>query len=146
LYQLSSVDLIQGLPKLKLVAASHSPVTMVMTSQPSELLKMDTWSSSGFLFRGKWYILVMVDGFSLYSWVFFMVEKDEAFAHTRDLILMLQNEFPKNVMKVTHSDNGTELKNSHFETFSASLDSSIGFPLCMCPSRMASLNARIRPL
>jgi hypothetical protein len=53
LYQLSSVDLIQGLPKLKLVAASHSPVTMVMTSQPSELLKMDTWSSSGFLFRGE---------------------------------------------------------------------------------------------
>jgi hypothetical protein len=29
--------------------------------------------------------------------------------------------FPKNAMRVIHNDNGTELKNTHFETFSVSL-------------------------
>jgi hypothetical protein len=56
LCRLSSLDLIQGLPKLKfekdlvchscrhdnMVATSHSQVTNVMTSQPSDLLHMDT--------------------------------------------------------------------------------------------------------
>jgi hypothetical protein len=32
---------------------------------------------------------------SSYSWGFFMKSKDEAFTHARDLILWLQNEFPK---------------------------------------------------
>ena len=36
-----------------------------------------------------------------------MESKDEAFSHARDLILQLQNEFPKNVMRAIHSDNGT---------------------------------------
>jgi hypothetical protein len=56
LCRLSSLGLIQGLPNLKfekdlvchpchhgnMVAASHFPVTKVMTSQPRELLHMDT--------------------------------------------------------------------------------------------------------
>jgi hypothetical protein len=50
-----------------------------------------------------------------------MESKDEAFSHARDLILGLQNEFPKNVMRAIRSDNGTEFKNTHFETFCASL-------------------------
>jgi transposase InsO family protein len=60
------------------------------------------------------YVLLVVDDFSLYSWVFFMKVKDEAFIHARDLILRLQNEFPKNVMRVIY-------KNTHFETFCSSL-------------------------
>jgi len=93
-----------------------------MTKEPGEPLHMDTvglaqvWSDGG-----KWYVLVIVDNFSCYSWVFFMEGKDEAFSHARDLILWLQNEFPKNAMRAIHSDNGTEFKNTHFETFCASL-------------------------
>jgi hypothetical protein len=70
---------------------------------------------------GKWYALVIVNDFSRYSWVFFMEGKDEAFSHAWDLILRLQNEFPKNAMSATRSGNGTEFKNTHFETFCASL-------------------------
>lgn len=136
LARLSSLDLIRGLPKLKfekdlvchpcrhgkMVAASHSPVNQVMTKQPGELLHMDTVGparvrSDG----GKWYVLVIVDDFSRYSWVFFMESKDEAFSHARDLILRLQNECPKNAMRAIRSDNGTEFKNSHFEAFCKSL-------------------------
>ena len=50
-----------------------------------------------------------------------MESKDEAFPHARDLILWLQNEFPKNAMRAIRSDNGSEFKNIHFETFCASL-------------------------
>ena len=53
--------------------------------------------------------------------MFFMEGKDEAFSHARDLILRLQNEFPKNAMRVIRSDNGTEFNNTHFETFCSSL-------------------------
>jgi transposase InsO family protein len=67
------------------------------------------------------YVLVVVDDFSRYSWVFFMKVKDEAFNHAQDLILRLQDEFPKNAMRAIRIDNGTKFKNNHFETFCASL-------------------------
>jgi hypothetical protein len=78
--------------------------------------------------------------------VFFIKPKDEAFTHARDLILWLQNEFPKNAIGAICSDNGTKFKNTHFETFMLPWDSSISSPLHMCLSRMALLNTRIRPL
>nr|ABG22515.1 hypothetical protein LOC_Os11g33946 [Oryza sativa Japonica Group] len=43
--------------------------------------------------RGKWYVLVIVDDFSRYSWVFFMSTKDEAFQHFHGLYLRLDLEF-----------------------------------------------------
>jgi hypothetical protein len=52
-------------------------------------------------------VLVVVDDFSCYSWVFFMTAKDEAFTQAQDLILRLQNEFPKNAMRAIRSDNDT---------------------------------------
>jgi hypothetical protein len=65
-------------------------------------------------------VLVVVDDFSRYSWVFFMAAKEEAFTHARDLILRLQNEFPKNAMRAIRSDNGTKFTNTQFATFCAS--------------------------
>jgi transposase InsO family protein len=50
-----------------------------------------------------------------------MEGKDEDFSHPQDLILRLQNKFPKNAMRAIHSDNGIEFKNTHFKTFCASL-------------------------
>ena len=132
LTRLSSLDLIRGLPKLKfeknlvcspcrhgkMVAASHSPVNQVMTDHPGELLHMDTVGparvrSAG----GKWYVLVIVDDFSRYSWVFFMETKDEVFPLVRNLILRLQNELSKHAMRAIRSDNGTEFKNARFDNF-----------------------------
>jgi hypothetical protein len=105
-----------------MVAASHSPVTKVMTSQLGELLHMDNVGPTRVCsFGGMWYVIVVVDNFSHYSWVFFMKAKNEAITHDRDLILSLQNEFPNNAMRVIRSDNGIEFKNTHFETFCASL-------------------------
>jgi hypothetical protein len=105
-----------------MIAAYHSLVTKVMTSHLGELLHMDTVGPARVCsFGGKWYVLVVVDDFSRYSTVFFMMTKDEAFTHARDLILWLQNEFPKNAMRAIRSDNGPEFKNTQFATFCASL-------------------------
>jgi hypothetical protein len=71
----------------------------VMTLQPSELLHMDIVGPARVCsFGGMWHVLVVVDDFYCYSLVFFMKAKDETFTHARDLILTLQNEFPKNVI------------------------------------------------
>ncbi|WVZ84749.1 LOW QUALITY PROTEIN: hypothetical protein U9M48_031740 [Paspalum notatum var. saurae] len=131
LVRLSSMGLIQGLPKLraekdlvchpcrhgKMVAASHIPVSQVMTSYPGELLHMDTVGPARVAsVSGKWYVLVVVDDFSRFSWVFFMEFKDEAFGFVRDAVPRLRNESHK-AMRAIRGDNGGEFRNSHFENF-----------------------------
>jgi hypothetical protein len=64
-----------------------------MTERPSELFHMDLVvpdhvCSAG----GKWYVLEIVDNYSHYAWVFFLVDKGETFGFVRDLILRLKNE------------------------------------------------------
>ncbi|WVZ75942.1 LOW QUALITY PROTEIN: hypothetical protein U9M48_023954, partial [Paspalum notatum var. saurae] len=131
LVRLSSMGLIRGLPKLKaekdlvchpcrhgkMVATSHTPVSQVMTSYSGELLHMDTVGSARVAsVSGKWYVLVIVDDFSRFSWVFFMEFMDEAFGFVQDLVLRLRNESHK-AMRAIRSDNGGEFRNSRFENF-----------------------------
>jgi transposase InsO family protein len=66
---------------------------------------------------GKWYVLVIVDDYSRYAWVFFLADKGEMFGFVRDLILRLKNKRHGDVVRAIRSDNGSELKNSHFKTF-----------------------------
>ncbi|WVZ80241.1 hypothetical protein U9M48_027733 [Paspalum notatum var. saurae] len=131
LAKLSSLDLIRGLPKMKserylvchpcrhrkMVAASHTPVNQVMTARPGELLHMDTVGPSQvWSIGGKWYVLVIVDDFSRWSWVHFMESKDEAYEFVYDLVLRLRNE-SGHAMRALHSDNGSEFKNDRFKAF-----------------------------
>jgi transposase InsO family protein len=64
----------------------------------------------------KWYILVIVDDYSRYSWVFFLKSKDEVFEHFWSLALRLNNEHP-NYLKAIQSDNGTEFGNVSLDQF-----------------------------
>jgi transposase InsO family protein len=101
----------------KIIVASHSPVNTVMTEQPRQLLHMDNVGPSRIRsMGGKWYILVIVDDYSHYSWIFFLESKDEVFKHFQSLALRLNNEHP-NCLKAIHSDNGTEFMNSSFDQF-----------------------------
>jgi transposase InsO family protein len=100
-----------------MIAASHSPVNTVMTEHPGQLLHMDTVGLSQIRYMGgKWYVLVVVDDYSCYSWVFFLKSKDEVFEHFRSLALRLNNEHC-NFLKVIHSDNVTEFRNAFFDEF-----------------------------
>jgi transposase InsO family protein len=66
--------------------------------------------------RGKWYVLVVIDDYSRYSWIFFLESKDEVFEHFQSLALRLNNEH-LNCLKDIHSDNRTEFRNTSFDQF-----------------------------
>jgi hypothetical protein len=99
-----------------MVAASHPPLTDEMTERPCELLHMDLVGPAR-VRSVKWYVLVVVDDYSRYAWVFFLKEKGEMFGFVRDLFLRLKNERRGDVIRAIRSDNGSEFRNSHFETF-----------------------------
>ncbi|WVZ54674.1 LOW QUALITY PROTEIN: hypothetical protein U9M48_005438 [Paspalum notatum var. saurae] len=160
LVRLSSMGLIRGLPMLKaekdlvchpcrhgkMVSASHAPVSQVMTTYPGELLHMDTVGPARVAsVSGKWYVLVVVDDFSRFSWVFFMEFKDEAFGFVRDLVLRLRNESHK-AMRAIHSDNGGEFKNSWFETFCRDLGLEHQFPSPYTPPQNGVVERKNRTL
>jgi hypothetical protein len=96
LCRLSGLGLLRGLPLLKfesdlvcapcrhgkMIATSHSPVNTVMIEHPGQLLHMDTVGPSQVRsMGGKWYVLVIVDDYSRYSWVFFLESKDQVLEH-----------------------------------------------------------------
>jgi hypothetical protein len=131
LCRLSGLGLLRGLPLLKfesdlvcapcrhgkMITASHSSVNTVMTEHPRQLLHMDTIGPSQVRSIGsKWYVLVIIDDYSCYSWVFFLESKDEVFGHFWSLALRLNNEH-SNCLKAIPSDNGTEFRNATFDEF-----------------------------
>jgi hypothetical protein len=66
----------------KMISAPHSLVNIMMTECPGQLLHKDTVGPSRvYSMGGKWYILVIVDDYSRYSWVLFLESKDEVFEH-----------------------------------------------------------------
>ena len=75
------------------------------------------WSSSCVL--GGWEMVHPCDSgdYSRNAWVFFLADKGETFGFVRDLILRLKNERNGDTIRAIHSDNGSEFKNSRFETF-----------------------------
>jgi hypothetical protein len=83
LCRLSGLGLLRGLHLLKfesdlvcapchhdkMIAASYSSVDTVMTERPEQLLHMDTVCPSRVhSMGGRWYVLVIVDDYSRYSW------------------------------------------------------------------------------
>jgi transposase InsO family protein len=66
---------------------------------------------------GKWYVLVVVDDYSRYAWVFFVEDKGEIFGFVRDLVLRLRNERHRDAIREIRSDNSSDFRNCHFETF-----------------------------
>jgi hypothetical protein len=64
----------------KMVTSSHTPLTDVMTEHLCELPHMDLVGPARVRsVGGKWYVLVVVDNYSRYAWVFFLEEKGEMF-------------------------------------------------------------------
>jgi hypothetical protein len=75
------------------------------------------WSSSRVL--GRWEMVYPCDRGRLFSLClgFFLVDKGETFGFVWDLILRLKNERHGDVVRAILRDNGSEFKNTHFETF-----------------------------
>jgi transposase InsO family protein len=99
-----------------MVASSHPPLIDVMTECPCELPHMDLVGPARVRSAGwKWYVLVVVDDYSWYAWVFFLEDKGETFGFVQDLVLRLRNERHGDAIRAIRSDNGSEFRNSCFE-------------------------------
>jgi transposase InsO family protein len=101
----------------KIIVVSYSSVNIVMTEHSGQLLYMNTVGPSRVCsIGGKWYILVIIDDYSRYSWDFFLESKDKVFEQFQSLALRLNNEH-HNCLKVIHIDNETQFRNAPFDEF-----------------------------
>ncbi|KAL4564910.1 hypothetical protein LXL04_028986 [Taraxacum kok-saghyz] len=124
-------DLVRGLPVLKfdnehLCAAcefgkqsrkSHSSIVNTKIVEPLELIHIDLCGPSSIQsIAGSKYLLVIVDDFSRFTWVYFLKHKSETTQQMIDFIKYVELQLRKPVRKI-RSDNGTEFKNQTFEAF-----------------------------
>ncbi|GJZ32350.1 retrovirus-related pol polyprotein from transposon TNT 1-94 [Tanacetum coccineum] len=130
---LTRLDLVDGLPKFKygkdhLCSAcergkgkkASRPLKLVPSDHSKlELLHMDLCGPMRVAsIYGKKYILVIVDDYSRYTWVFFLHSKDETLEIIKKFIAQAQLNYKAKVCKI-RIDNGTEFKNetlkAHYE-------------------------------
>jgi transposase InsO family protein len=101
----------------KQVGNTHPTESVMSTSRPLKLLHMDlfgltTYGSIG----GNSYDLVVVDGYSRYTWVFFLSDKSNVFFIFKGFAKRAKNEFDFKIKKI-RSENGFEFKNYRIEDY-----------------------------
>ncbi|GJX02156.1 putative ribonuclease H-like domain-containing protein [Tanacetum coccineum] len=99
--------------------ASHPPKVVPSNHSNLELLHMDLCGPMRVAsINGKRYILVIVDDYSRFTWVYFLRTKDETLEIIKTFISRFQLNYNAKVHK-TRTDNGTEFKNAtlkaHYE-------------------------------
>jgi hypothetical protein len=101
----------------KQVGSTHHSKNVMTTSRPLELLNMDLFGPVAYLsIEGSKSGLVIVDGFSRFTWVFFLQDKSETQGTLKRFLRRAQNEFELKVKKI-RSDNGSEFKNLQVEEY-----------------------------
>ncbi|GKB41123.1 integrase, catalytic region, zinc finger, CCHC-type containing protein [Tanacetum coccineum] len=114
---LEGEDLLMGARKSK--KAILKPKLVPSTHSKLELIHMDLYGPMRVeSINGKKYILVIVDDYSRYMWVYFLRTKDEASDMIIKFITQIQLNFKVQIKKV-RTDNGIKFKNatlkSHYE-------------------------------
>ncbi|KAL3534741.1 hypothetical protein ACH5RR_003202 [Cinchona calisaya] len=161
---LAKKELVRGLPKLKFVKnkifdacqfgkqvkVSFKQKNCVSTSKPLELLHMDLFGPTQHAsLGGSKYAFVIVDDYSRYIWVLFLVHKNEAFENFVKLFSKIQNLLN---LKIVHlrSDNGAEFKFGGFPNFLNTMVFRMNFRLLEYLNKMVLLKKKIehfkRPL
>ncbi|GKC54887.1 retrovirus-related pol polyprotein from transposon TNT 1-94, partial [Tanacetum coccineum] len=128
---LSKLDLVDGLLKFKYgkdhlcsacergksKKASHPPKLIPSDYSKLELLHMDLCGPMRVAsVNGKKYILVIVDDFSRFTWVYFLRSKDETPEIIKKFIAQAQLNYKAKVCKI-RTDNGTEFKNATLKAY-----------------------------
>jgi transposase InsO family protein len=99
----------------KQVDNTHPKKSMMSTSKAFELLHMDLFGPTTYTsIADNKYDFVIVDDFTRYTWVAFLVDKSDMFATFKTFIKRVQNEFETTIKKV-RSDNGSEFKNTRID-------------------------------
>nr|GFA37482.1 hypothetical protein [Tanacetum cinerariifolium]GFA74620.1 hypothetical protein [Tanacetum cinerariifolium] len=95
--------------------------------------------------KGKRYVLVVVDDYSRYAWVFFLHSKDEA----SDMIISFIKKTQVNLqlqVQCVRTDNGTELKNKTLAKFFYEVGISQQFSAARTPQQNGVVERRNRTL
>jgi hypothetical protein len=78
----------------KQVANTHPNKSMMSTGSPLEILHMDLFGPTTYMsIGGNKYDFVIVDDFSIFTWVFFLNDKSEVFNIFKSFIKKSENEF-----------------------------------------------------
>ncbi|GJW11568.1 putative ribonuclease H-like domain-containing protein [Tanacetum coccineum] len=154
------LDLVDGLPKFKYgkdhlcsacergksKKASH-PLKLVPSDHSKlELLHMDLCGPMRVAsINGKKYILVIVDDYSRYTWVYFLHSKDETPEIIKKFIAQAQLNYKAKVCKI-RTDNGTEFKNATLKAHYEKLGIMQQFSTARTPQQNGVVERRNRTL
>ncbi|GJT15368.1 retrovirus-related pol polyprotein from transposon TNT 1-94 [Tanacetum coccineum] len=153
-------NLVRGLPKMKfekdhLCSACeqgkihqkhHKSKTDFASNKPLYLLHMDLCGPMRVeSINGKRYVLVVVDDYSRYTWVFFLHSKDEASEVIISFIKKTQVNLQLQVQRV-RTDNGTEFKNKTLAKFFDEVRISQQFSAARTPQQNGVVERRNRTL
>ncbi|GJT70798.1 retrovirus-related pol polyprotein from transposon TNT 1-94 [Tanacetum coccineum] len=95
--------------------------------------------------NGKMYILVIVDDFSRYTWVYFLRSKDETPEIIKKFITQAQLNYKAKVCKI-RTDNGTEFKNATLKAHYEKLGIMQQFSIARTPQQNGVVERRNRTL
>jgi transposase InsO family protein len=99
----------------KQVGNTHPKKSMMSTSKVFELLHMYLFGPTQYTnIGGNKYNFVIVDDYTRYTWVFFLVDKSDVFATFKSFVKGIHNEFETTIKRV-RSDNVSELKNTRID-------------------------------
>jgi hypothetical protein len=85
----------------KQVGNTHPKKSMMNTSKAFELLHMDLFGPTQYTsIGGNKYGFVIVDDYTRYTWVFFLVDKSDVFATFKSFIKGIHNEFEITIKRV----------------------------------------------
>ncbi|GJX72431.1 retrovirus-related pol polyprotein from transposon TNT 1-94 [Tanacetum coccineum] len=157
---LTKLDLVDGLPKFKYEKdhlcsacergkskkASHPPKLIPSDYSKLELLHMDLCGPMRVAsVNGKKYILVIVDDFSRFTWVYFLRSKDETPEIIKKFIAQAQLNYKAKVCKI-RTDNGTEFKNATLKAYYEKLGIMQQFSIARTPQQNGVVERRNRTL
>ncbi|GJS34538.1 retrovirus-related pol polyprotein from transposon TNT 1-94 [Tanacetum coccineum] len=157
---LTKLDLVDGLPKFKYgkdhlcsacergksKKASHPPKLIPSDYSKLELLHMDLCGPMRVAsVNRKKYILVIVDDFSRFTWVYFLRSKDETLEIINKFIGQAQLNYKAKVCKI-RTDNGTKFKNATFKAYYAKLGIMQQFSIARTPQQKGVVEQRNRTL
>ncbi|GJX26623.1 integrase, catalytic region, zinc finger, CCHC-type containing protein [Tanacetum coccineum] len=154
------LDLVDGLPKFKYEKdhlysacergkrkkASHPPKLVPSDHSKLELLHMDLCGPIRVAsINGKKYILVIVDDYSRYTWVYFLHSKDETLEIIKKFIAQAQLNYKAKVCKI-RTDNGTKFKNATLKAHYEKLGIMQQFSTARTPQQNGVVERRNRTL
>jgi hypothetical protein len=101
----------------KQVRALHHAKNIITTIRPLKMLHMDLFGPIAYIsICGNKYGLVIIDDYSLFTWVFFWQDKSETQEVLKKFLKRTQNEFEAKVKRI-RSGNSTEFKNTQVEDY-----------------------------